>query len=236
MLIRRRNGLLWFFYGESLTDLDVDCWTVLSPLIPLTKTIKIAPVMTYINPKYRSLALHATQSITFQDISDSRLEFRTGARAASEYSISWWNPYGIEYSDSQTRVTIFEEGLYLFRKFIGKGGLTEVEKIDSNHSTSIKSIDNPFGPINTINHYGTCFRANGAIMAKPKTNIPITIAAKSKRILQIAARYADIWESSYLLPIQFSSANRRSMVYYNRKEIMLCRSLKTIQVAILKHQ
>jgi alkanesulfonate monooxygenase SsuD/methylene tetrahydromethanopterin reductase-like flavin-dependent oxidoreductase (luciferase family) len=208
-LTAEEMGYYGFFYGESLTDLDLDCWTVLSALIPLTKAIKLGPVITYINPKYRSVALLAKQSITFQDISDGRLEFRTGAGATSEYSISWWNPYGIEYLDSQIRVAIFEEGLCLFRKFVGKGGLMEVEKSESILSTTIKSDDNPFGSIDTIYHDGAYFHANGATMAKPKTNIPITVAAKSKRTLQIAAQYADIWESSYLSPTQFSSVKRK---------------------------
>ena len=208
-LTAEEMGYYGFFYGESLTDLDLDCWTVLSALIPLTKTIKLGPVITYINPKYRSLALLAKQSITFQDISDGRLELRTGAGAASEYSVSWWEPYGIEYPDSQIRVDLFEEGLYLFRKFVGNDGLMEVEKSDTSLSTSINSNDNPFGSINSIYHDGAYFRAKGATMAKPKANIPITIAAKSKRMLQIAAKYADIWESSYLSPNQFSSAKRK---------------------------
>ncbi|HEU5120824.1 MAG TPA: LLM class flavin-dependent oxidoreductase [Candidatus Nitrosocosmicus sp.] len=208
-LTAEEMGYYGFFYGESLTDLDLDCWTVLSALIPLTKTIKLGPVITYINPKYRSLALLAKQSITFQDISDGRLEFRTGAGAASEYSVSWWEPYGIEYPDSQIRIDLFEEGLYLFWKFVGKNGLMEVEKSDSSLSTSINSNDNPFGSIDTIYHDGAYFRANGATMAKPKANIPITIAAKSIRMLQIAAQYADIWESSYLSPNQFFSAKRK---------------------------
>ncbi len=74
-------GYYGFFYGESLTNLDLDCWTVLSSLASLTTKIKLGPVITYFLPEYRSIALIAKQAITFQEISGGRLEFRTGAGA-----------------------------------------------------------------------------------------------------------------------------------------------------------
>jgi alkanesulfonate monooxygenase SsuD/methylene tetrahydromethanopterin reductase-like flavin-dependent oxidoreductase (luciferase family) len=209
-LSAEKLGYFGFFYGESLTDLDLDCWTVLSTLIHLTKTIKLGPVITYINPNYRSLALVAKQSITFQDISKGRLEFRTGAGAASEYSDSWWVPYGVNYPKSHTRVSMFEEGLYLFLKFIGRTDLNDFEKSNGHLPNSNKSNEKkPIGLGDTIYYNGTYFSADGATMTKPYENIPITIAAKSKRMLQIAANYADIWESSYMTPTQFASANRK---------------------------
>lgn len=202
-------GYYGFYYGESLTDLDLDCWTVLSTLIPLTKTIKLGPIITYINPNYRSLALLAKQSITFQDISEGRLEFRTGAGAATDFSKSWWDPYGIDYPQSHTRVAIFEEGLALFRKYIGRETSylvgPEVNNIQTTNTPS--KIDRPDKLINAVYHSGRYFRATGAEMAKPKHDIPITIAAKSTKMMQIAARFADIWESSYLTPIEFSLKN-----------------------------
>jgi alkanesulfonate monooxygenase SsuD/methylene tetrahydromethanopterin reductase-like flavin-dependent oxidoreductase (luciferase family) len=39
--------------------------------------------------------------------------------------------------------------------------------------------------------------------------IPLTIAAKRNKTMQIAAKYADIWESSYITPEQFASLNRK---------------------------
>jgi len=200
-------GYYGFFYGESLTDLDLDCWTVLSTLIPITKTIKLGPVITYINPNYRSLALIAKQSITFHDISNGRLEFRTGAGAASEYSISWWDPYGIDYPDSHTRVAIFYEGLALFKKYVRRSDSIEPEKVRRQPSNQSMDIDRPGGLVNAIYHNGKYYRALGAMMAKPLQDIPITIAAKGTKMMQIAAKYADIWESSYMTPIEFSSKN-----------------------------
>ena len=203
-------GYYGFFYGESLTDLDLDCWTVLSTLVPLTKTIKLGPVITYINPSYRSLALLAKQSITFQDISNGRLEFRTGAGAATDISKSWWEPYGIDYPISRTRVEIFKEGLILFRKYIGREcRMVGRKKNNLQHPIAPSEIDRLDRPINTFYHNGKYFRARGAEMTTAKHDIPITIAAKSAKMMQIAARFADIWETSYLTPVEFSSKNKK---------------------------
>jgi alkanesulfonate monooxygenase SsuD/methylene tetrahydromethanopterin reductase-like flavin-dependent oxidoreductase (luciferase family) len=46
-------------------------------------------------------------------------------------------------------------------------------------------------------------------MTTAKRDIPITIAAKSAKMMQIAARFADIWETSYLTPVEFSSKNKK---------------------------
>ena len=37
----------------------------------------------------------------------------------------------------------------------------------------------------------------------------MTIAAKQNKTMQIAAKYADIWESSYITPEQFASLNKK---------------------------
>ncbi len=49
------------------------------------------------------------------------------------------------------------------------------------------------------------FNINGATLKNPKESIPITIAAKGKRMMGIAAKHVDLWESSYLSPEQFAS-------------------------------
>ena len=111
-------GYYGFYYGESLTEIDLDSWTVLSTLIPITNKIKLGPVITYVLPDYRSLALLAKQSVTFQDISKGRLEFRTGAGASLEYSLQWWYPFGINYSNAIQRVALFNEGIHLLSKLL----------------------------------------------------------------------------------------------------------------------
>jgi alkanesulfonate monooxygenase SsuD/methylene tetrahydromethanopterin reductase-like flavin-dependent oxidoreductase (luciferase family) len=102
-----------FFYGESLVNIDLDCWTILSSLINITSKIKLGPVITYLFPDYRSIALLDKQAMTFQTLSKGRLEFRTGAGATLQYSIQWWYPYGIEYLKNVNRVELLDEGLHV---------------------------------------------------------------------------------------------------------------------------
>jgi alkanesulfonate monooxygenase SsuD/methylene tetrahydromethanopterin reductase-like flavin-dependent oxidoreductase (luciferase family) len=123
-----------------------------------------------------------------QDISNGRLELRTGAGATLQYATQWWYPYGIDYPKGDERVSIFEEGIQILQKLLG-----------CNKSTT------------TTSSYfdGKYFKINGAILKRPTKIIPITIAAKRKRMVQIAAKYADIWESSYITPEEFSSLNAK---------------------------
>ncbi len=58
-------GYYGFYYGESLADIDLDCWTVISALVSYTNKIKLGPVITYLLPQYRSIALLAKQGSIF---------------------------------------------------------------------------------------------------------------------------------------------------------------------------
>jgi alkanesulfonate monooxygenase SsuD/methylene tetrahydromethanopterin reductase-like flavin-dependent oxidoreductase (luciferase family) len=185
-------GYYGFYYGESLTEIDLDCWTVLSTLIPITNKIKLGPVITYILPDYRSLALLVKQSITFQDISNGRLEFRTGAGASREYSLPWWYPFGINYSNATQRVALFNEGIQLLLQLLGNN--------DTNYSQSERTLSN---------FEGQFYKIRGASFVKPKIRIPITIAAKQDKMMRIAANYADTWECSYLTPNEYFTLNQR---------------------------
>jgi alkanesulfonate monooxygenase SsuD/methylene tetrahydromethanopterin reductase-like flavin-dependent oxidoreductase (luciferase family) len=177
-------GYHGFFYGESLTDLDLDCWTVMSALASLTTEIKLGPVITYLLPQYRSLALVAKQAITFQDVSGGRLEFRTGAWATLQYASQWWHPYGIEYPEKGKRVSIFNEGIHVLKMLL-----------ENDNSVSSHLIPS------SVNFNGDYFKINGASFKKPPKKIPITIAAKKNKMMDIAVIHADVWESSYLSPL-----------------------------------
>lgn len=207
-LLAEKLGYYGFFYGESLTDLDLDCWTVLSTLVPITKTIKLGPVITYILPNYRSIPLLAKQSISFQDISDGRLELRTGSGSTLQFASSWWHPYGIDYPIASKRISIFEEGIQLLLKYFGKSNVLESEENGSSpFARDLFTILDNNDDWEAIYHNGKSHKEVGSIMIKPKINIPITIAAKSKRMMKIAAKYADIWECSYLSRTKFSLKN-----------------------------
>ena len=179
-LLAEKLGYYGFYYGESLADIDLDCWTVLSSLSSTTNRIKLGPVITYLFPQYRNIALLAKQALTFQEISDGRLEFRTGAGATLQYATQWWYPYGIDYPKEKDRVSILEEGLQVLQMLWHKS---------------------------EVHFNGNFFRLNGAILQNTGKYIPVTIAAKRKKMISIAARFADIWEASYLSPEQFHKLN-----------------------------
>lgn len=184
-IFAEKNGYDGFFYGESLANIDLDCWTVLSSLINNTSKIKLGPVITYLFPDYRSIALLGKQAITFQTLSKGRLEFRTGAGATLQYSIQWWYPYGIEYLKSINRVELLDEGLHVLTMLWNK-------------------------ELSSITFKGRYFKLNGANIKIPHIlieKVPITVAAKKKKTMTIAAKYADIWESSYISPKEFLKLN-----------------------------
>jgi len=186
-ILAEKLGYHGFYYGESLADIDLDCWTIISNLSALTNKIKLGPVITYLLPQYRNIFLLAKQAMTLQEISNGRLEFRTGAGATLQWSSEWWHPYGIDYPNNAQRVSIFEEG--------------------------IQVLDMLWNKQTTVSFEGKYFKVNGATLQKPKSinqkRIPITIAAKRNKTMQIAAKYADIWESSYITPEQFASLNKK---------------------------
>jgi alkanesulfonate monooxygenase SsuD/methylene tetrahydromethanopterin reductase-like flavin-dependent oxidoreductase (luciferase family) len=185
-ILAEKLGYYGFYYGESLADIDLDCWTIISNLSAITSKIKLGPVITYLFPRYRNIFLLAKQAMTLQEISNGRLEFRTGTGATLQWSSQWWHPYGIDYPTNAERVSILEEGVEILRTLWNKQTAVSFE--------------------------GKYFKLNGATLQKTTINqrkIPVTIAAKRNRSMRLAAKYADIWESSYITPEQFASLNKK---------------------------
>src|SRR5919197_2231370 len=182
-MLAEKLGYDGFYYGESLADIDLDCWTIISNLSAITNKIKLGPVITYLFPQYRNIFLLAKQAMTLQEISNGRLEFRTGAGATLQWSSQWWHPYGIDYPTTTERVSILEEGIRLLNILWSKQTPVSFE--------------------------GKYFKVRGATLQKNENRIPVTIAAKRNKTMQIAAKYADIWESSYITPEQFASLNKK---------------------------
>jgi alkanesulfonate monooxygenase SsuD/methylene tetrahydromethanopterin reductase-like flavin-dependent oxidoreductase (luciferase family) len=184
-LLAEKLGYYGFYYGESLSDIDLDCWTIISNLSAITQKIKLGPVITYLFPQYRNISLLAKQALTMQDVSNKRLEFRTGAGATLQWASQWWHPYGIDYPNNVERVSLLEEGIELLLS------------LWNNISTTFE---------------GRHFRVKDAALLKKQTQldiIPITIAAKKDRTMGIAAKYTHVWECSYLTPEQFTILNEK---------------------------
>jgi alkanesulfonate monooxygenase SsuD/methylene tetrahydromethanopterin reductase-like flavin-dependent oxidoreductase (luciferase family) len=181
-ILAERLGYHGFYYGESLAEIDLDCWSVISNLSAITNTIKLGPVITYLIPQYRNIMLLAKQSVTLQEISKGRLEFRTGAGATQNYAVQWWYPYGIDYPTRKERVSLLDEGLEVLKLLWSKP---------------------------EIHFSGRYFKINGASLKNPNKPIPITVAAKGRKMIQLALKHADIWESSYLSPEEFVFTNSK---------------------------
>jgi alkanesulfonate monooxygenase SsuD/methylene tetrahydromethanopterin reductase-like flavin-dependent oxidoreductase (luciferase family) len=181
-LLAEKLGYYGFYYGESLAEIDLDCWSIISNLSAITKTIRLGPVITYLIPQYRNITLLAKQSTTLQEISNGRLEFRTGAGAKRNYAIQWWYPYGIDYPDSKDRVSLLDEGLEVLRLLWNKSN---------------------------VYFSGKYYTITGASLKNPNKPIPITVAAKGNKMIQLALKYADTWESSYLSPEKFAAVNSK---------------------------
>jgi alkanesulfonate monooxygenase SsuD/methylene tetrahydromethanopterin reductase-like flavin-dependent oxidoreductase (luciferase family) len=155
----RKVGLLWFLLrgGPSSHRFGLlDCHIQFKPL---TNKIKLGPVITYLYPQYRSIALLAKQATTFQEISNGRLEFRTGAGATPQYALQWWHPYGINYPKEFVRVSILREGVEVLKALWNQ----HQENNDASPST-----------YSSIRYDGKFFRINGASPFKSYTGATFT--------------------------------------------------------------
>jgi alkanesulfonate monooxygenase SsuD/methylene tetrahydromethanopterin reductase-like flavin-dependent oxidoreductase (luciferase family) len=50
-ILAEKLGYDGFYYGESLADIDLDCWTIISNLSAITNKIKLGLVITYLFPR-----------------------------------------------------------------------------------------------------------------------------------------------------------------------------------------
>jgi len=205
-ILAEKLGYYGFYYGESLAEIDLDCWSVISNLSAITTRIKLGPVITYLIPQYRNIALLAKQATTLQDTSSGRLEFRTGAGATHDYAVQWWYPYGIDYPNRAERVSLLDEGLEVLRLLWSKP---------------------------KVHFSGKYFDINGATLKNPKESIPITVAAKGKRMMGIAAKHADIWESSYLSAGHFASLKLKFEDIFSEMFNNASKIIKSIELDVI---
>jgi alkanesulfonate monooxygenase SsuD/methylene tetrahydromethanopterin reductase-like flavin-dependent oxidoreductase (luciferase family) len=203
--LAEKLGYHGFYYGESLAEIDLDCWSIISNLSGITETINLGPVITYLIPQYRNITLLAKQAATVQEISNGRLEFRTGAGATRNYAVQWWYPYGIEYPDPRDRVSLLDEGLKVLRLLWSKSN---------------------------VYFTGKYYRINGASLKNSNIPIPITVAAKGNKMIQLALKHADIWETSYLSPEEFVFTNSKFEEAYKESKLTK-KIIKSIELDVI---
>ncbi len=142
-----------------------DGWSLLAGLAASTERIRIGALVTSIT--FRHPALLAKQALTVDHISNGRLDLGIGAAGARE-----------DHAAVGENVWDFKERVERFREFIE--ALDSLLRNDTtNYSGRYYTIRNAVRPISTVQ--------------SPRP--PLTIAAHSSATLQIAAQYADTWNS-----------------------------------------
>jgi alkanesulfonate monooxygenase SsuD/methylene tetrahydromethanopterin reductase-like flavin-dependent oxidoreductase (luciferase family) len=160
-------------YGESPTALNLETWTTLAFLAARTTSLRLGPVITNLLPSYRSFPLFVRQAHAVAVLSGGRLELRTGTGAASRWAEPWWAPVGVAYPGRAERRADLAAWLEAVHHVWERPGQPLV---------------------------GDRVGFEGIELAPPVARPPITVAAMGARSMAVAARYADVWEASYLDP------------------------------------
>jgi alkanesulfonate monooxygenase SsuD/methylene tetrahydromethanopterin reductase-like flavin-dependent oxidoreductase (luciferase family) len=149
----------------------LECWTVLSSLVALTRKIKFGAIL--VNP-YRNPAIVAKMATTLDNISNGRLELGLSA--------GWYQKeakaYGVAFPSGSTRGEMLKESIIIIRKML-----------DS--SNNIKN--NVYTKLSFKGKYYNI--SNAECNPKPiqKPYLPIWIGGGGEKTLEIVAKYADGW-------------------------------------------
>lgn len=180
-----------FYVGESPTGLNLDCWTTLAALAQATDTIRLGPVITNVLPTYRSTLLLGRQAATVAVIAEGRLDFRTGVGAAVAYGRPWWRPFGVEYGSYPERAADLDTALGLLKPFWAGRPVT--------------LADAGIGQTIDEGAIGGAAIGEEVSLGFDAPPIPVTVAAVGPTGLELAARHAEVWESSFCTPTEFES-------------------------------
>ncbi|MEJ2242613.1 MAG: TIGR03560 family F420-dependent LLM class oxidoreductase [Candidatus Bathyarchaeota archaeon] len=88
----------------------LECWTTISGLSKVTKTIKLGTMVTC--NSFRNPALLAKMSATVDNISNGRLELGIGAGIQKEEHIA----YGFRFNSSKIRINHLDEAIWIIKK------------------------------------------------------------------------------------------------------------------------
>lgn len=189
----------WLFdHLVSLTnpnDAVLECWTTLTALVPLTKRIRLGPLVLCNSFRHPSVA--AKMAATFDVISAGRLDFGIGA--------GWYRPeyeaYGIPFPSASSRITQLVEAVQLIK------------------SMWTEEISNVTGKYYSL-HNAVCYPKP---VQKPHPPIWIGVMIGRKRMIQAIGQYADGWTiSSLYLPTpdeyaEYLHTLRKQLKLYHRR-------------------
>jgi len=169
-----------------------ECWTLLAALASQTRSIRVGTLVS--NVLWRNPVFLARQALTLDHISGGRLELGLGAGAPADLDPSY-EMTGIEDPGPRGRVERFGEVVEM------------VDRLLSNEATTYE---------------GRYYRIKEAAMnPRPvqRPRPPITVGAQRPRMLRIAARHADAWNTfggTDLSPEENLETVRRSNELLNR--------------------
>lgn len=163
-----RLGYDAIYLPDGVQWTDFECWTTLPYIAVSTKTLRLGPAATFVT--YRHPLMLAKMAATLDVLSDGRLEFRLGAGGSG--ALIDRMHCGIALPESSSRVQMLSEGIHLIRR------LWTEEKITFRGDYFIVKD-------------ATC---DPKPLQRPYP--PITVSAIGRRMLEIAARYSDVWEAS----------------------------------------
>jgi alkanesulfonate monooxygenase SsuD/methylene tetrahydromethanopterin reductase-like flavin-dependent oxidoreductase (luciferase family) len=146
----------------------LEAWTLLAALTARTERITLGVLVT--NNLFRNPALLAKQAATVDQVGGGRLILGLGS--------GWFErehrAYGYPVPPARERVDRLEEAVVILRALLGGDAAARI----THRGRHYELDDAPFAPRPT----------------KPE-GIPLLIAAHRPRMLAIAARYADIWDT-----------------------------------------
>lgn len=154
-------------------DAVLECWTTLSALAPLTKRIRLGPLV--LCNSFRHPSVTAKMAATLDVISDGRLNFGIGA--------GWYRPeyeaYGIPFPKASSRISQLVEAVQLMKKMWTE----EISNVTGKHYSLRNAV---------------CFPKP---VQKPHPPIWIGVMIGRKRMIRAIGQYADGWTiSSLYLP------------------------------------
>jgi alkanesulfonate monooxygenase SsuD/methylene tetrahydromethanopterin reductase-like flavin-dependent oxidoreductase (luciferase family) len=149
-----------------------ESWTTLAALAEATRTIRLSTVVTQI--PLRNPAMLARQVLTLDHVSQGRVELGLGTGLSIDPSYAM---AGVPNWETGERVERFAEYVDLVGQLLAQEVTT---------------------------YEGLYYRAAGAVMNPRPVQVPrppLLVAALAPRMMRLAARYADIWNSLSFRPV-----------------------------------